>query len=137
MDDRRQDRPSPRTTRIIDEHPSDAAATPLRTAAAWPQIDRGWVRTHAAASLAGIEKRTTRIVALREASNVAQAAVRLGMAHRSANGSAGDGSRWASRKALRHDGSQPSLAETISRIATRCSDTSMESEVVWFSEIWI
>jgi len=68
--------------RIIEEYASDAAAT-LRLSTSFSQIDRDWVRTHSAATLAEIEKGTLRLVALREAGNVARAAVLLGVSHSS------------------------------------------------------
>ncbi|HEX2689293.1 MAG TPA: FHA domain-containing protein [Kofleriaceae bacterium] len=68
--------------RIIDEYVADAAAT-LRISAPFTQVDRDWVRAHSASSLPEIEKGTLRLVALREAGNVARAAALLGMAHAS------------------------------------------------------
>jgi len=68
--------------RIIDEYAHDAAAA-LRISAPFMKIDRDWVRTHSATSLPEIEKGTSRIVALREAGNIARAAALLGMGHTS------------------------------------------------------
>jgi len=68
--------------RIIDEYASDAA-TVLQVGSSFTPVDRAWVRVHSATSLPEIEKGTARIVALREAGNVARAAALLGMAHAS------------------------------------------------------
>jgi hypothetical protein len=68
--------------RVIDEYAQDAAST-LNLATTFSAVDRDWVRNHSAASLPEIEKGTRRLVALREAGNVARAAVLLGMAHAS------------------------------------------------------
>lgn len=68
--------------RIIDEYAGDAA-TLLNVGASFTPVDRAWVRVHSATSLPEIEKGTARIVALREAGNVARAAQLLGMAHAS------------------------------------------------------
>jgi FHA domain len=68
--------------RVVDEYAADAAVL-LRVAASFTPVDRDWVRTHSGTSLPEIEKGTARIVALREAGNVARAAGLLGMAHAS------------------------------------------------------
>jgi len=68
--------------RIIDEYAHDAAAA-LRSSVPFTKVDRDWVRRHSATSLPEIEKGATRIVALREAGNIAQAAALLGMCHTS------------------------------------------------------
>ncbi|MEO7732137.1 MAG: FHA domain-containing protein [Kofleriaceae bacterium] len=68
--------------RVVDEYAADAAVQ-LRVAASFTKVDRDWVRMHSATSLPEIEKGTARIVALREAGNVARAAGLLGMAHAS------------------------------------------------------
>lgn len=68
--------------RIIDEYAGDAAAA-LNASAPFTKIDRDWVRAHSATSLPEIEKGTLRLVALRQAGNVARAAALLGMAHAS------------------------------------------------------
>jgi hypothetical protein len=68
--------------RIIDEYAGDAANV-LKVGASFTPVDRAWVRVHSATSLPEIEKGTARIVALREAGNVARAAALLGMAHAS------------------------------------------------------
>src|ERR1044071_8536351 len=68
--------------RVIDEY-ADEAAVMLGASAGFTKIDRDWVRLHSATSLPEIEKGTARIVALREAGNVARAAALLGMAHAS------------------------------------------------------
>jgi Inner membrane component of T3SS, cytoplasmic domain len=68
--------------RIIDEYASDAARA-LRCAPSFTAVDRDWVRSYSATTLPEIEKGTLRLVALREAGNVARAAALLGMAHAS------------------------------------------------------
>jgi hypothetical protein len=68
--------------RVIDEYAEDAA-TALRASAHFTKVDRDWVRLHSATSLPEIEKGTLRIVALREAGNIARAAALIGMAHAS------------------------------------------------------
>ena len=68
--------------RVIDEYAADAA-TSLRASAGFMKVDRDWVRLHSATSLPEIEKGTLRIVALREAGNIARAASLIGMAHAS------------------------------------------------------
>jgi hypothetical protein len=68
--------------RVIDEYAADAAAM-LHAAASFNKVDRDWVRMHSATSLPEIEKGTLRIVALREAGNIARAAQLIGMAHAS------------------------------------------------------
>ncbi len=67
---------------IIDEYAGDAAAI-LRVPRRWSKVQRDWVRRSSATQLADIEKATLRIVALREAGNIARAAALLGMAHAS------------------------------------------------------
>jgi len=68
--------------RIIEEYAGDAVAT-LGLTTGFTQVDRDWVRTHSATSLPEIEKGTLRLVALREAGNVARAAALLGISHSS------------------------------------------------------
>jgi hypothetical protein len=68
--------------RVIDEYAADAAVM-LRASASFNKVDRDWVRLHSATSLPEIEKGTLRIVALREAGNIARAAQLIGMAHAS------------------------------------------------------
>jgi len=68
--------------RVIDEYAEDAA-TALRASAHFTNIDRDWVRLNSATTLPEIEKGTLRIVALREAGNIARAAALIGMAHAS------------------------------------------------------
>ncbi len=68
--------------RVIDEYASDAAVM-LRASASFNKVDRDWVRLNSATSLPEIEKGTLRIVALREAGNIARAAQLIGMAHAS------------------------------------------------------
>lgn len=73
--------------RIIDDYAGDAIATlglrPRADHARFSALDRAWVRAHAAASLAEIEKGTLRLVALRAAGSVARAAAMIGIAHSS------------------------------------------------------
>ncbi|HEX3758590.1 MAG TPA: FHA domain-containing protein [Kofleriaceae bacterium] len=68
--------------RVIDEYAADAAVM-LRVSASFNKVDRDWVALHSATSLPEIEKGTLRIVALREAGNIARAAQLIGMAHAS------------------------------------------------------
>jgi hypothetical protein len=68
--------------RIIDEYAYDAARM-LRSSAPFTKVDRDWVRKHSSASLPEIEKGASRILALREAGNIARAAALLGMGHTS------------------------------------------------------
>jgi hypothetical protein len=68
--------------RIIDEYADDATRA-LRSSTLFTELDRDWVRAHSATSLPEIEKGTLRVVALRQAGNVARAAALLGMAHAS------------------------------------------------------
>ena len=68
--------------RIVDEYARDAVAS----LAADPETgftgaDREWVIQHSASSLPEIEKGTRRLVAIRQAGSIAQAAARLGMSH--------------------------------------------------------
>jgi hypothetical protein len=66
--------------RIIIEYAGDAIAELGAPHAAFTADDRAWVRDHAAGSLVEIEKATLRLVALRTAGNLSDAAARLGMA---------------------------------------------------------
>jgi len=68
--------------RVIDEYAGDAV-TALHASASLTPVDRDWVRLHSATSLPEIEKGTLRIIALREAGNIARAAAMIGMAHAS------------------------------------------------------
>jgi hypothetical protein len=68
--------------RVIDEYAADAV-TALHASACFNTVDRDWVRLHSATSLPEIEKGTLRIIALREAGNIARAAAMIGMAHAS------------------------------------------------------
>lgn len=79
--------------RIIDEYAHDAAAA-LRSSVSFTKVDRDWVRRHSATSLPEIEKGASRIVALREAGNIAQAAALLGMCHTSLG-------EWIGRRRIR------------------------------------
>ena len=68
--------------RVIDEY-ARGAGEALGIQASFSEADREWVRRNSAASLPEIEKGTLRLVALRDAGNIARAAERLGMAHTS------------------------------------------------------
>jgi len=57
------------------------------------EADRSWIRKHAGTSLPEIEKAALRLVALRVAPNLSNAATRLGMAPVSL-------SRWIGRRQL-------------------------------------
>lgn len=65
--------------RIIIEYACDAVAELGAPRAAFTADDRAWVRDHAPGSLAEIEKATLRLVTLRTAGNLSDAAARLGM----------------------------------------------------------
>ena len=68
------------------------AITELRpSSAVFPSVDCAWVRQHGRASLSEVEKATLRLVALRAARNLSQAAALLGMAPVSL-------SRWIGRR---------------------------------------
>jgi hypothetical protein len=79
--------------RIIAEYAADAVAELGVPRGAFPDVDRAWVREHAAASLPEIEKATLRLVALRHSRNLSNAAARLGMAPVSL-------SRWIGRRRM-------------------------------------
>lgn len=66
--------------RIVGEYARDAL-TSLGAASGFTHADHAWVIEHASGSLPEIEKSTLRLVAIREAGSVAQAAARLGMSH--------------------------------------------------------
>jgi hypothetical protein len=66
--------------RVIMEYAADAVAELGAPLAGFTAADHAWVRDHAAASLAEIEKATLRLVAIRTSHNVSGAAARLGMA---------------------------------------------------------
>lgn len=68
--------------RIVDEYARDAALV-LGVSTRFTSVDRDWVLAHCSESLPEIEKGALRLVALREAGNVARAASLLGMAHAS------------------------------------------------------
>jgi hypothetical protein len=68
--------------RIIDEYAREAAEV-LGIEQTFSDVDRDWVLRNSATSLPEIEKGTLRLVALRDAGNVARAASKLGMAHAS------------------------------------------------------
>ena len=75
---------------IIAEYAEDARAELALPRAAFPPADHAWVRAHAG-SLPEIEKATLRLIALRQAGTLAEAAERLGMAPVSL-------SRWLGRR---------------------------------------
>ena len=79
--------------RIIAEYAGDAIVALTEPASSFTNADHAWVRNHAAASLAEIEKATLRVVALRTSRNLSHAATRLGMAAVSL-------SRWLGRRRL-------------------------------------
>jgi hypothetical protein len=66
--------------RVIAEYAADAIAELGAPLAAFTAADHAWVRQHAAASLAEVEKATLRLVALRTSRNMSHAAARLRMA---------------------------------------------------------
>ena len=80
---------------IIQQYAADAVTElrPLSAAAAFLPADATWVRRHARRSLSEVEKATLRLVALRAARNLSQAAAMLGMAPVSL-------SRWIGRRSL-------------------------------------
>jgi hypothetical protein len=79
--------------RIIAEYAGDAIEELAAPASSFTAGDHAWVRAHAAASLADIEKATLRLVAVRTSRNLSGAAARLGMAVVSL-------SRWLGRRRL-------------------------------------
>jgi hypothetical protein len=79
--------------RIVDEYAADAIADLGAPRDCLTAADRGWVREHAAGSLAEIEAATLRLVTLRTSRNMSHAAARLGMALVSL-------SRWVGRREL-------------------------------------
>jgi DNA-binding transcriptional regulator YiaG len=79
--------------RIIAEYAGDAIAELAAPASSFTAGDHAWVRDHAAASLADIEKATLRLVAIRTSRNLSGAAARLGMSVVSL-------SRWLGRRKL-------------------------------------
>ena len=91
--------------RIIDEYAADAVAA-LGASATFTPADRDWVRRHEAATLAGIEKATRRLVAIRgnggsitraAARDVARRPLRVGRAAHPAGVSRGRGARRVER----------------------------------------
>jgi len=78
---------------IIQQYAADAIAELRPTSAVFPAVDCAWVRQHGRASLSEVEKSTLRLVALRAARNLSQAAAMLGMAPVSL-------SRWIGRRGL-------------------------------------
>lgn len=79
--------------RIIAEYAGDAIEELAAPASSFTAVDHAWVRTHAAASLADIEKATMRMVTIRMSRNLSGAAARLRMAVVSL-------SRWLGRRKL-------------------------------------
>jgi hypothetical protein len=79
--------------RVIAEYASDAIEELAAPASGFTASDHAWVRNHAAASLADIEKATLRLVAIRTSRNLSVAAARLEMAAVSL-------SRWLGRRKL-------------------------------------
>jgi hypothetical protein len=67
--------------RIVDEYAQDAIASLAAGVTGFTQADHDWVVAHAASSLPEIEKSTRRLVAIRQAGSIAQAAALLGMSH--------------------------------------------------------
>lgn len=67
--------------RIVEEYARDAVAGLAAGAAGFTRADHDWVIAHSASSLPEIEKGTRRLVAIRQAGSIAQAAARLGMSH--------------------------------------------------------
>jgi hypothetical protein len=66
--------------RIIDEYADEAITALHAPTACFTSKDHAWVMERAAASLTEIEKATLRLVALKVATNLPQAAKLLGMA---------------------------------------------------------
>jgi len=66
--------------RIVDEYGQDAIAALRAFSDCFTTDDRSWVIRNASRSISEIEKATLRVVALQTASNIYQAAARLGMA---------------------------------------------------------
>lgn len=79
--------------RIIAEYAGDAIAELAAPSSSFTADDHAWVRDHAAASLAEIEKATLRLVTLRASRSLSHAAAQLGMAAVSL-------SRWLGRREL-------------------------------------
>ena len=78
---------------IINEYAADAMAELGTPDTGFLDADRSWIRKHAGTSLPEIEKAALRLVALRVAPNLSNAATRLGMAPVSL-------SRWIGRRQL-------------------------------------
>jgi len=78
---------------IITEYAQDAIMELRAPRTGFLPADRNWVRMHSASCLPDIEKATLRLVAIREARNLSDAAARLGMAPVSL-------SRWIGRRKL-------------------------------------
>lgn len=68
--------------RIVEEYAADAAVA-LPSTAPFTSNDRDWICRYCASSLHEIESATLRVVALRQAGNIAGAARLLGMSHAS------------------------------------------------------
>lgn len=67
--------------RIVDEFAHDALRDLAAGVAEFTPRDRAWVIEHSASTLPEIEKGTRRLVAIRQAGSLTQAAARLGMSH--------------------------------------------------------
>jgi pSer/pThr/pTyr-binding forkhead associated (FHA) protein len=79
--------------RIVDEYARDAIEELAATATGFTAAERDWVIAHAASSLPEIEKATRRLIAIRQAESISQAAARLGMSHAAL-------SQWIGRRRL-------------------------------------
>lgn len=66
---------------IVEEYARDAIGLLAAEATGFTRADRDWVIEHSASSLPEIEKGTRRLVAVRQAGSITQAAGRLGMSH--------------------------------------------------------
>lgn len=67
--------------RIVEEYAADAIRSLGARLPGFTRADHEWVIEHSASSLPEIEKGTRRLVAIRQAGSIAQAAARLGMSH--------------------------------------------------------
>jgi pSer/pThr/pTyr-binding forkhead associated (FHA) protein len=78
---------------IIQQYAAEAITELRPSIAVFPEVDCAWVRQHARTSLSEVEKATLRLVTLRTARTLSQAATMLGMAPVSL-------SRWIGRRGL-------------------------------------
>ncbi len=67
--------------RIVEEYAHEVIESLGAAATGFTPADRDWVMAHSAASLPEVEKGARRLVAIRQAGSIAQAAARLGMSH--------------------------------------------------------